>query len=271
MGLLVEVLNSVLYRVTVQSFHIEMNQTVEHLISLSSLDIPIKTGRSMTSKTQNLRITIIAISTLINLFVALVIGLSRQLHYPRHLYWVAIAMGNQFCLIQAVLQIVSYLSTHNKVACQIYVLNAGVCYTIILSFLALAALDRYLAIARSEWYKKKVTNRATIILLFFVFIATYMVATSPFWTGFKSIKNCEINLTHVHAYLIYDLFLGILCTTLHAIIFIRSRKIINEKPSQFLHTSIALQFHPTFSINGTSGKNLNNRYFFTSSEFEQLR
>ncbi len=185
----------------------------------------------MTLNTQSFRIAFIVISTLINLFVALVIGFSRQLHYLRHLYWVAIAVVNQFCLTQAVVQIAFYLSYNNEVACQIYVFNAGVFYTIILSFLALAALDRYLAIARYEWYKEKVTNRATISLLVFVFIVTYMVVTSPFWTGYKNIKDCKINLTHVHAYLIYDLLLGILCITLHAKIFIRSRKIINEHPS----------------------------------------
>jgi hypothetical protein len=31
--------------------------------------------------------------------------------------------------------------------------------------LSLAALDHYLAIARYEWYKKKVTNRGVIVLI----------------------------------------------------------------------------------------------------------
>jgi hypothetical protein len=209
----------------------------------------------MTLSTQTFRIVVILISTLINVFTALVIGFSRQLHYPRHLHWIAIAVVNQFCLIIAVVQIVAHLDpTQNRVACQIYVFNAGVFYTIILSFLALAALDRYLAVARYEWYKEKVTNRGTIYLLSFVFIVTYMVITSPFWTGYKNIKNCTINLHHVHAYLIYDLLLGILCITLHTMIFIRTRKIIKRQPPNFLETSaIALQFHPAVSINVTTG------------------
>ncbi len=233
-----------------------MNQSVGNLTSLqTSLDIPIIVGR-MTLKTQSFRIVVIVISTLINLFAVLAIGFSRQLHYPRHLFWVAISLVNQCCLIQAVLQIVALMShTQNKVACQIYVLNAGVFYTIILSFLTLAALDRYLSVSRYEWYKKKVTNRRTIYLLFFVFIVTYMVVTSPFWTGFKNIKNCAVNLTHMHAYLVYDLLLGILCTILHVMIFIRSRKIIKEQPPNFFEASIALQFRPAVSIIGTPGKN----------------
>jgi len=232
-----------------------MNQTVGNLTSLlTSLDIPIKVGR-MTLKTQSFRITIIVISSLINLFTVLVIGFSRQLRYPRHLHWMAISVVNQFCLIQAAVQIVSHLN-HNSVACQIYVLNAGVFYTILLSFLTLAGLDRYLAIARYGWYKEKVTNRKTISLLSFVFIVTYMVITSPFWTGFKNLRNCAVNLTHMHAYLVYDLLLGILCTTLHIMIFIRSRKIIKEQPPNFLQQSIALHFRPNFSINGIPGKDV---------------
>jgi 5-hydroxytryptamine receptor 1 len=118
-----------------------MNQSAGNLTSLvASLDIPIKPGR-MTFNAQSFRIVVIVISTLINFFVALVIRFSRQLHYPRHLYWVAISVVNQFCLIQAVVQIVFYLSRNNRVACQIYVFNAGEFYTIILSFVALAALD----------------------------------------------------------------------------------------------------------------------------------
>jgi 5-hydroxytryptamine receptor 1 len=233
-----------------------MNESVGNLTSLlTSLDIPLEVGR-MTLRTQTFRIVVIVISTLINCFVALVIGFSRQLHYPRHLHWIAIAVVNQFCLILAVVQILAHLGpTQNRVACQIYVFNAGVFYTILLSFLALAALDRYLAVARYEWYKKKVTNRATISLLSFVFIVTYMVTTSPFWTGYKNIKNCKINLHHVHAYLIYDLLLGILCITLHTMIFIRSRKIIKRQPPNFLETSaIALQFRPSaVSINVITG------------------
>ncbi|EFX83638.1 hypothetical protein DAPPUDRAFT_100265 [Daphnia pulex] len=227
-----------------------MNQSAINLTALfASLDVPVY-PRRMSLKSQSVRIAVVVVGALINLFIALVIGFSRQLHYPRHLYWVAISMVNQFCLIQAIVHMLTYSSHDNKVVCQIFVLNAGVYYTIILSFLTLAALDRYLAIARYEWYKKKVTNRGTISLLSFVCIVTYMVVTSPFWTGYKNIQDCKINLTHVHAYLIYDLLLGILCTILHAMIFVRSRKIIKEQPPNFLQTSIALQFYPTLSING---------------------
>jgi 5-hydroxytryptamine receptor 1 len=231
-----------------------MNQSIQNstFILAINLDIPMN-QRRMSLETQSFRFVVIVVGSLINFFVTVVIGCSRQLHYPRHLYWVAISLINQFCIIQAVIQIMANL-TQIKVACQIFVLNAGVSFTIILTFLALTTLDRYLAIARHEWYKDTVTNRGTIGLLSIAFAVTYLAATSPFWTGFKNIKNCTINMTHMCVLLIYDLLLGIVCVILHAMIFVRSRKIINEQPSNFLQTSIALQFRPNLSIHNTPGK-----------------
>ena len=225
-----------------------MNQSIQNSsLSLASLDIPMNTRR-MSLETQIFRMVVIMIGTLINFFVAVVIGCSRQLHYPRHLYWVAISLNNQFCTILAVVKIVAIVGD-DKVACQIFALNAGVPYTIVLTFLALTALDRYLAIARYEWYKKKVTNRGTICLVSIVFIVTYLIITSPFSTGFKNIQNCTVNnLTHIHVILIYDLILGILCVILHVMIFIRSRTAIKQQPSQFRQNRIPLQFIPSTNV-----------------------
>ena len=230
-----------------------MNQSIQNSsLSLASLDIPLN-QRRMSLETQSFRMVVIMIGTLINFFVAVVIGCSRQLHYPRHLYWVAISLNNQFCTILAVVKIVAIVGD-DKVACQIFALNAGVPYTIVLTFLALTALDRYLAIARYEWYKDTVTNRGTIFLLSIAFTVTYLTSTSPFWSGHKNIKNCTINMTHMHVILIYDLLLGIICVILHAMIYIRSRKIINAQPPNFFQTPIVLKFLPNLSRNSTAGK-----------------
>jgi 5-hydroxytryptamine receptor 1 len=205
------------------------SSTVDIFINSSSifqtnLDIPMNI-RPLSLNIQKIRMAIIVFGTLINFLVIVVVCNSRQLFYPRHMYWVAISLINQKCIIQAIMEIVAIMGD-DKVACQIFVLNAGVNYTIVLVFLALAALDRYLAIARYDWYKKKVTNRGTICLLSIAFAVTYLAATSPFWTGFKNIKNCTINMTHMHVILIHDLILGIICITLHVMIFIRLRAAI---------------------------------------------
>jgi hypothetical protein len=126
----------------------------------------------MTLGQQSYRYGIVVLGSLINFVVVFVVYYSRQLHYPRHLFWAAISLINEFSIIQTLLEIVAILHG-NRVACQIFVFNAGVSYTISLTFLALAALDRYLAIGRYEWYKNKVTNRGAIYLLSFGFIVTY--------------------------------------------------------------------------------------------------
>ncbi|KAK4014412.1 hypothetical protein OUZ56_026935 [Daphnia magna] len=213
-----------------------------------SLDVPMNI-RPMSLTQQSYRYVIIVVGALINSLVVLVIRYSRQLHYPRHVYWGAISLINQCYLVQSILEIVAIVD-HNRGACQAFVLNAGVYYTIMLTFLALAALDRYLAIARYEWYKRKVTNRATIYFLLFVYVVTHMAIISPFWTGFKTIKNCAVNVTHMHCVMIYDLLLGVLCVVLHLMIFIRSREATRQYPN-FHGAPVALRFHQTALTNVT--------------------
>jgi hypothetical protein len=225
------------------NFSIESSNT--SVLSLPiNLDVPMNI-RSLSLMQLSYRCIIIVVGTLINFLVIFVIGYSRQLHYPRHLFWAAISMVNQCSIIQSLLEIVAFVD-HNRVACQLYVLHAGVYYSMFLTFLALAALDRYLAITRHEWYKNKVTNRSVIYLLSFGGFLTYVTITSPFWTGFKNIKNCTVNITHVHCVMIYDLLLGFLCVILHVMIFIRSRRAsLQQQPRpNFTETSIALQFRP---------------------------
>jgi hypothetical protein len=222
------------------------------LLSLPiSLDVPW-TLRSFSPIQLSYRCIIIIFGTLLNFLVIAVVRCSRQLHYPRHVFWVCISIVNQCTVIQSLVELVA-LVDRSRVACQIYVLNAGVCYTIFLTFLALAALDRYLAITRYEWYKNKVTNRSVIYLLSAGCFVTYTTITSPFWTGFKSIKNCTVNLTHVHSVMIYDLLLGFLCVILHIKIFLRSRKAARLQPRpNVADASIALQFHSAPVTNGRS-------------------
>ncbi|EFX64257.1 hypothetical protein DAPPUDRAFT_266702 [Daphnia pulex] len=54
-------------------------------------------------------------------------------------------------------------------------------YSILLLILSMAALDRYLAIVRYEWYKKSVTNCGVITLIFFacVVVLSFVVITIP--------------------------------------------------------------------------------------------
>ena len=115
--------------------------------------------RPLSLNIQIFRIAVIVFGTLFNFLVIVVICNSRQLFYPRHIFWVAISLVNKKCIIQAIMEIVAIVG-NDRVACQIFVLNDSVNYTIVLVFLALAALDRYLAVARYEWYKKSDESRS---------------------------------------------------------------------------------------------------------------
>lgn len=199
-------------------------------------------------KTQQVyRYLIIIPGTLINILVAVVIGSSRQLHYPRHIFWAGISLSNQLYITQGILEIAANVG-QSSVACQFFVFGAGANYTNILLFLAFAALDRYLAISRYDWYKRKVTNRGVLYLLLGTSLLTYFIVAAPFWTGFKSINNCSVNLTHMHTVLNFDLLVGVLCVILHIMIFIRSRAAIIQHSSNFPQTPLALRFVQTAKL-----------------------
>lgn len=188
------------------------------------------------------RYIVVIIGSVINIIVPVVICCSRQLHYPRHVFWVAVSVCNQLSIFQYLIEIVAIVGK-NRIACQIFTLGASVYYTVILSFLCLGALDRYLAITRYEWYKRKVNNRRVVYLLMATFISTFIVITSPFWTRFKILENCTVNFTHMHLVLVYDFFLGILCVMLHIMTFIRSRAVISQHFSKFQQSTVAHRFH----------------------------
>ena len=78
------------------------SSTVDIFINSSSIfqtnfDIPMNI-RPLSLNIQKIRMAIIVFGTLINFLVIVVICNSRQLFYPRHMYWVAISLINQKCI-----------------------------------------------------------------------------------------------------------------------------------------------------------------------------
>ena len=206
---------------------------------LSNLDIPVNL-QPMSTQQQIFRWTIIAVGFILNCILLIVLLGSRQLRYPRHLFWVAIGFINQFYLIQCMIEIIAIVY-NDEIACQMFVLNAGVGYSLLLVCLSLYALDRYLAVAHHEWYKEKVTNRVVLIAISGALTVSYIGITSPFWTGFKKINTCTINLTHVHWVLAWNLLLGIFCLSLHIKIYLESRSMIRQYP-KINHTPYIVHF-----------------------------
>ncbi|XP_045023035.1 uncharacterized protein LOC123466425 [Daphnia magna] len=191
-----------------------------------SFDFPIM-GQNITYGQEVFRKSVVIVGVLLNCLVFFVVSFSRQLRYPRHTFWAVIAFFECVFLVKCALEL-AVVVHHDHLACQILVLLAPVDYSILLLCLSLAALDRYLAIVRYEWYKSSVSNRGVIVLISLLSILTFIVITSPFWTGYFSIYTCTNNLTHMHWILIWDLFLGTAGVILHLMIFMESKALIQQ-------------------------------------------
>lgn len=206
----------------------------------SSFDFPIVL-QNITSAQKFFQASLVVVGMLLNSSVVFVVSFSRQLRYPRHLFWAAISFVECIFLIQCALELTVILN-HNYLACRLYVILASVDYSILLLLLSLAAFDRYLAIVRYEWYKQSVTNQGVLFVIVITSMLTFVIITSPFWTGYKSIYTCTLNLAHVHWVLAWNLFLGILCVVLHYRIFRESKTLIQEYVPYYRRTSITVRF-----------------------------
>jgi hypothetical protein len=135
------------------------------------------------------RTSVIFIGLLANYIVVLVTTFSPHLRNPRHIFWAAISVMEFLFLLNTALELITVQSR-----------DYSICRLLIIFYLAddsalmlchfLATVDRYLSIARYEWYKAIVTNRAVVLLITVALALSFFVITSPFWTGYKSIYTC---------------------------------------------------------------------------------
>lgn len=188
------------------------------------------------------RSSVVAVGLFLNALVFAVVSLSRQLrYYPRHIFWAAISIFECLFLVEYALELAVVLDRDGQ-ACRILLLIYPVDYSLLLSCLLLAAIDRYLSIARYEWYKANVTNRWAVVSIAVASVVSFSVITSPFWTGHQSIDNCTVDLTHVNRVFVWDLLLGIACVALHLNIFIRTRALVRQYVPSSRQTPITVRF-----------------------------
>jgi hypothetical protein len=212
------------------------NSTLE----ITSLDFPIM-QQNITFTQECFRKSIVIVGMFLNCTVLLVVSCSRQLRYPRHIFWAVISFFECFFLIQCALEL-AIVFNHDQLACQVFIVLAPVVYSILLLILSMAALDRYLAIVRYEWYKKSVTNRGVIILISIASIVSFIVITIPFWTGYQSIHTCSTNWVDMYWVLLWDLSLGVTCVILHLKIFKESKILIQQYLPNYHQQSITVRF-----------------------------
>lgn len=194
------------------------------------------------SFTQELyRSLVIAVGAFLNCIVILVVSNSRQLRYPRHIFWAAISFFECLFLLEYALDLTVVLY-QDKQACQILMLLYPLDYSILLQCLLLATIDRYVSIVRNEWYTKTVTIRLVAIVVSVTAVLTFVIFTSPLWMGFRSIDSCTLNLRHLNVVLLWDVFLGLICVILHAIIFVESKALIRKYLPSYRQSSVTVRF-----------------------------
>ena len=205
------------------------------------------------------RSSVVTIGMLLNVIVFSVISFSRQLRYPRHIFWAAVSFFECLFLFEYALELAVVLNRDRK-ACQILLLVYPVDYSLLLLTLLLAAIDRYVSIVRYEWYKSNVTNRGVVLLISTAFAVSCIVITSPYWTGYLSIDNCTINVTHVNWVFVWDLILGIVCVVLHFNIFMKTRTLIRQYVPKSRQKPITVKFVKSTQVSpsnvSSSGMNL---------------
>ena len=203
-------------------------------------------------------LTIISIGLILNLGVIVVVGFARQLRYPRHLFWLFISLADCVYLVECLFEVAATVFKVD-VACDLFVLLAGVDYSILLVCLSLAALDRYVAIAHYEWYKMYVNNRNVAFVTAGAMSLTFLAMTSPFLLGFIPFGTCTFNMALLIFDFTWDLVLGIACVVLHVLIFVKSRKLIQNTITNARKTPVEMRFAKSTVRNRQEDTGLSNR------------
>jgi hypothetical protein len=216
-------------------------------------------GQDVSAAQLLFRTSVICVGILLNCVVLFVVTFSRQLHYPRHIFWAAISIFECLFLVDMALELVTVLR-RDYLVCRFVVLFYPVDYSILLICMSLAALDRYLSIVRYEWYQANVTNRGAIVSITIAVGITFIIFTSPFWTGYRSIFTCTTSIIHGVWSFTWNLFLGIVCLVLHFKIFIETKTLIRLYVPKYRRKPVTVKFENKFFIRQPS--NISSGNFF---------
>jgi hypothetical protein len=203
--------------------------------------------QKLTQATELFRTSVIVIGMFLNVVVLLVVSLSRQLRYPRHIYWAAVSIFECFILFEYSLELIVIIN-RNHLACTFLVLICSVDYSLLLLCLSLTALDRYLSIVRYEWYLANVTGRGVVFVITIASALTLAIIDIPFWTGYQSIFTCTISMTHHYWICTWNLLLGIVCVVLHVKIFMETKTFIRQYVPRYRRSPVTIRFNNNPSI-----------------------
>jgi hypothetical protein len=217
-----------------------MNESVS-LMWDETFDL-IVMGHSITLAQHFYRTLVFSVGMVANYMVVMVTSISRQFrHQPRHIFWAAISLFEFIFIVNSILESIT-VQYHDELACRFWIVLYPVDGNALMLCHFLATIDRYLSIVRYEWYKDKVTNRRVVGLISFAFVVSFVVITSPFWTGYKSIYNCTINLTHLLIVQTWNFLLALVCVTLHFKIFYETKTLVQYYLPKYYRRRASVKF-----------------------------
>ena len=145
----------------------------------------------------------------LNVLIAAFIVFTRRLHKTRNIVWLGVAFSNVLVLFQHLIEFYAYCF-QSETAKTIFNLVIGLPYASLLLNLFFSLIDRYVSIAHSAWYKRKVTITWIVsgqIALFSIICTLmkgpYLLEIFPFP---PRITNTELKLFSVTGF-----FISLLC------------------------------------------------------------
>ena len=145
----------------------------------------------------------------LNVLIAAYIVMTPRLHNSRNIVWLGVAFSNVLVLFQHLIEFYAYLF-QSETANQIFSLVLGLPYASLALNLFLSLIDRYISIAYSPWYKRKVTNTLIVSgqigcfsIICVLMKGPYLLEIFPFPAG--------ITTTQLKLYSIAGFFTSLLC------------------------------------------------------------
>ena len=133
----------------------------------------------------------------LNILVMVVIARSRQLWAPRNVFWLAVTFFNFIAVVESTIELdIYYLYQRSdgshQLLCEIFSTQLGCPYGLLLAGLTLASFDRYLTLARHQFYQKYGTTRNAVFVLIFTFLLVTGI-TLISMTRYSKTLNCLID------------------------------------------------------------------------------
>ena len=146
-----------------------------------------------------------------NVLTAVFILLKRRLHQTRNILWLSVAFSNVFILLHQLVEFYAY-QFKSEAAEKIFILVLGLPDTSLALNLFLSLVDRYVCIAHSSWYKRKVKTTWIISGQIGCFSILCVLTKGQYYLPFIPFPEELNSITNTKIVRIVGLIILLLCT-----------------------------------------------------------